>query len=217
MAIIIGGLHGRAAGNVGGIIYGAARSRIGKVVTAREYVIPANPQTAAQQNQRDKFKSSMMTVRAIGPDTYQDHWNRSVGQLPGFHSLESILLHVISDENEYDDPPADTPLGTLHFPVSVAWAMTGPTEITCTYSTEAGDNGAAADVAHLRAIKALPETDLDHQVHEEDQPVTRADGAGLVRNLGTDTDYLVFFWLDGPLLGTARLTRCEWALASTAT
>lgn len=215
MAKVIGGLHGRAAGNVGGIIYGAARSREGKVVTARELVIPANPRTGAQQNQRDKFKSSMMTVRSIGPDTYADQWNRSVGQLPGFHSLESILLGVINDENTFDVAPSDTPLGTLHFPDDGFTWQGAAAGFTVTWSTEVGDNGAAGDVVNLRCVKAAPETDLDHLVFKESAAKTRSQGTGSIVGLEASTSYLVVAWLDGALLGTARLSLADWQIGAT--
>jgi hypothetical protein len=215
MAKIIGGLHGRAAGNVGGIIYGAARSREGKVVTARELVVPANPQTGAQQNQRDKFKSSMMTVRALGPDTYQTDWNRAVGQLPGFHSMESILLGIITDGNAYETAPPDTPLGTLHFPDSAVWSSTVNTALHLTYSTENGDNGDAADEVFALAIQAQPEVDLDHPSYTNSIVPVRSGTSLNITGLEPDTAYLVCTWLTSVLLGTAHLSLARWDLAST--
>lgn len=215
MAKVIGGLHGRAAGNVGGIIYGAARSREGKVVTARELVIPANPQTGAQQNQRDKFKSSMMAVRAIGPTIYQDQWNRAVGQLPGFHSLESILLGVIDDDNSFASAPPDTPLGTLHMPTTFTIAGASAGAIDVDWSTELGDNGAATDNVHFMALKADAETDLGHLYYDEYETKVRSDASGVIQTVAGAKDYLAFAWLDGPLLGTARLSLCRWAHVTT--
>lgn len=215
MAVIIGGLHGRARGNVGGIIYGAARSRAGKVVTARELVIPANPNTAAQQNQRSKFASVLDTVRAIGPDTYRDNWNRSVGQLPGFHSLESILLHVISDEDVYDEAPPDTPLGTLHFPNEYAVTSEAVGTIDITFSNEFGDNGVSSDVVDGFAIAATAVEDAPHAVHHIVGTPTRNDSPVVIDTVLDVTDYMVVVWLRGALLGTARLSKAQWDLVTT--
>jgi len=156
MAKLVGGLHGRPAGNVGGVIYGAARTRTGKAVTARELVYPSNPQTAGQVLQRNKFKEALYAVRHLGPTLYQDDWNRAIGQLPGFQSMMSIILEN-TDASEDFNTPADTPLGNLHFPSS--WApVTGAGAsgtIDITWNTGLGLNGTANDVLVVFGVQKL--------------------------------------------------------------
>lgn len=146
MAIIVGGLHGRPAGNVAGVVYGAARTRTGKAVTARELVSPSNPQTVAQQLQRHIFAEALNATRLLGADCWQDSFNRAIGQLPGFQSMMSIILNNTNASEEFT-PPADTPLGDLHYPytLTVVTGAGATKTVTITYTDELGGNGTIAD------------------------------------------------------------------------
>jgi hypothetical protein len=149
MAKVTGGILGRASGKVSGIVFGGARSRTGKVVTAREKVIPANPNTASQQAQRSNFQAALAIVRGFGPDVYSDHFNRAIGQLPGFQSLMSIVLNNRNEDGTFKVPPA-TPLGTLHYPTTLtitSEAVAG--QIDVYWSQELGDNGTDNDECYI--------------------------------------------------------------------
>lgn len=152
MAKQAGGIFGTTKGKVAGIVFSSARTREGKVVTAREKVTPANPKTAEQTLQRNKFSSALGLVKDIGPSIYQADWNRSVQQLPGFQSLMSIILNNIDDSLSFNAPP-DTSLGNLHFPDTFS-PVTGssPGEIDVTWSNEAGANGLSTDLFIAFAI-----------------------------------------------------------------
>ncbi|MBA7577396.1 hypothetical protein ES708_19247 [subsurface metagenome] len=157
-AIVRGGLHGRPSGSVAGIIYGGARSRIGKVVTARELVFPANPRTPDQLLQRRKFKQALFATRHLAAALWQGYFNRAIGQLPGFQSMMSIILDNTDDAEELTVPP-DTPLGNLHFPDTFGIAA-GPTiigSVTATWTAELGLNGTADDLFRIFAVSVLPE------------------------------------------------------------
>lgn len=146
MAKVTGGLHGRPSGNVAGVVYGAARTRIGKVVTARELVFPSNPRTPAQVLQRHIFAESLSAIRSLGATLWQDDFNRSIGQLPGFQSMMSILLGNTNSSEEFISPP-DTPLGNLHFPTTftVVTGAGAANTVTADWSAETGANGTVAD------------------------------------------------------------------------
>jgi hypothetical protein len=149
MAKVTGGILGRASGKVSGIVFGGARGRTGKVVTAREKVIPANPNTASQQAQRSNFQAALAIVRGFGPDVYQDCYNRAIGQLPGFQSLMSVVLNNRNEDGTFKAPPA-TPLGTLHYPTTLTItsdAVAGQVDVI--WSVELGDNGTDADEAYI--------------------------------------------------------------------
>lgn len=154
MAIIRGGLHGRASGNVNGIIYGAARTRFGKVVTAREFVIPSDPKTAGQIIQRRKFAGNLLAVRNLGATLWAGDFNRSIGQLPGFQSMMSILL--TNTDNSFDlTPPPDTPLGNLTEPLTLT-VQTGigvAGDVDLAWTGGLGLNGTAADVIEVFGIE----------------------------------------------------------------
>jgi hypothetical protein len=155
MARISGGIFSRPRGSVSDVVFGAARTRTGKVVTAREKVPPSNPNTPAQQTVRNKFKDALQIVKAIGPSIYVTDFNRAVSQLPGWQSLMSIFTRKLDASFTLLEPD-DVQLGTLHFPVTFTIATgAGPGEIVLTWSGEFGPNGTAADVLQVIAIPAL--------------------------------------------------------------
>ena len=111
MARLEGGIFSRPRGKTGGVVFGAARTREGKAVTSRLLVRPSNPRTPAQQLQRRKFDRTLNTVRSWGPGLYQNFFNRTIGQLAGFQSLESILLSAFKNDGSFE-APADTRTGS---------------------------------------------------------------------------------------------------------
>jgi len=201
MSIQSGGLLGRPSGKIAGIVFGSARSRSGKVVTAREKVNPSNPNTAAQQAQRTAFQRCLDTVKDIGPTIYQEDWNRAVSQLPGFQSWMSLLLTTIDNTFTFS-APSDVSLGNLHYPETVTIAGgTENDEIDVTWSTENGDNGTTADVVKVVAYSAATTSQGIEAII--DTSATRTDGgSGVTLTVGTATgEYIVCVYLSGE--GTA--------------
>lgn len=146
MASITGGVFSKPKGKTGGVVFGSARSRTGKVTTVRALVPPSNPNTAAQQTQRGKFSACQDIVRRLGPSIYQSDFNRAIGQLPGFQSLNSIFLNQMdASENLILTTPVN--LGVLHFPdecLVTTGLLAGTIDITP--SGENGDNGTSNDL-----------------------------------------------------------------------
>src|SRR3972149_3079354 len=91
-----GGIFSRPRGKTGGIVFGAARTREGKLVTSRLLVAPSNPNTADQQEQRSVFTQSLQCVRSLGASIYQEDFNRAIAQLPGFQAVMSILMNAMT-------------------------------------------------------------------------------------------------------------------------
>lgn len=146
MSILKGGIFSKPSGKTGGIVFGAARTRTGKLVTARELVPPSNPNTSLQQTQRSKFKSSLDLVRRIGASFYRTAWNRSVGQLPGFQSMESIFLNQM-DASKNITLVNDINLGILHSPDTQSLDSPAAGKVQFNYSTDLGANGTDDDLA----------------------------------------------------------------------
>jgi hypothetical protein len=211
MAKLIGGLHGRPAGNVGGIIYGAARTRIGKLVTARELVYPSNPQTAPQMLQRHIFLEALYAVRHLGPTLYQDDWNRAIGQLPGFQSMMSIVLNG-TDALEVFSAPADTPLGNLHFPgtFSIITGAGAPGTVQASWSTELGLNGTANDVIEVFGIEADATVDYRRGAVDFAATDVRSTGALTIATGASSTDWVVGAYFQGAGAAVGLLSLCRW-------
>ncbi len=212
-AIIRGGLHGRPSGSVAGIIYGGARSRIGKVVTARELVFPANPRTAPQLLQRRKFKQSLFATRHLAAVLWQDYFNRAIGQLPGFQSMMSIILDNTDAAEELTIPP-DTPLGNLHFPdtFSIDTGVAIPGSCDATWSAELGLNGTADDLFRIFAVSVLPEDTDQRGTMVDISAVTRSETSlALVLPEG-GTDYVFGAFFEGVGLAEGLLTPCPYEI-----
>lgn len=144
MSKLLGGLFSRPSGKASGLVFGAGRTRNGKRVTAREYVIPSDPRTTAQQQQRGKMPFSTAIIQDIGRVIYQNDWNRAVKDLPGFQSLSNRFMTVIDSEGNFTEAPRNTSLGVLHTPVTRSASLAGAT-VTITFSDELGDLGSATD------------------------------------------------------------------------
>ena len=211
MAIITGGLHGRARGNVDGIIYGAARTRTGKVVTAREYVMPANPQTAKQVAQRTAFSCSLYSTRHLTSAVWKEDFNRAIGQLPGFQSMMSIILGNMNVDTMSLETPPDTPLGNLHIPE--VECITHPTlvfNIQFNWDTGLGLNGTAADTVSVFGID--PEGGPDGRMDAFDwvETAVRSDGTLDVACEKAGFTYVAAFYFQGAGEAIGKLSVCQW-------
>ena len=205
MAVLTGGIFSRPRGKTGGIVFGAARTRQGKLVTSRLLVPPSNPNTAAQQTQRSIFSSALSIVRKIGSAIYRTDWNRAIGQLPGFQSMQSIFMtQMDSDLNLSLTTPIN--LGILHFPNSFSASASGTDEITVTFSTEVGDNGTDTDKIKILAI-AKSETDRQKTngvVVNLD--AARNDGDVTIPGLVAGATYELYAYLEGDASASGLLS-----------
>jgi len=211
MAKIRGGLHGRPSGNVSGIVYGAARTRTGKAVTARELVYPSNPRTADQVLQRNIFKESLYAVRHLTASLWQDTFNRSIGQLPGFHSMMSIILDNTDDSEEFNTP-SDTPLGNLHFPETFA-TVTGAgltKTIDISWTAELGLNGTTADLFRWFVVKKEADPDQKRYSLFSGISATRADTSATITILGAATVVQCACFIEGAGTADGLLSLCRW-------
>jgi hypothetical protein len=151
MSILTGGIFSKPRGKMGGIVFGSARTRQGKLVTSRLLVSPSNPNTTAQQTQRTKFSSALDIVRRLGASIYQNDFNRSIGQLPGFQAMESIFLKQLASNG---DLSLITPvnLGTLEPLGSLVVTKSSSTFIEVSYDDFALGNGTDADIVKVLVI-----------------------------------------------------------------
>jgi len=209
VAIVEGGILGNPRGKTGGVVFGAARSRNGKVVTARQKVTPANPQTAAQTAQRNKFATALDGVRQAGPDIYSVDWNRSIGQLPGFQSLQSIFLGAIQPGDTFV-APADTPLGKLHYPLQFTvdpGVASG--EIDLAWSSEAGEIGEGTDGLVVMAMRVEIQEKKSEMLTSL-EVVDRDEQSLTLSGLEAGADYLVGTYLRGSAANVGTNSLARW-------
>jgi len=210
-AVVKGGLHGRPRGTVAGIVYGAARSREGKVVTAREYVIPGDTDDEDVLEQRLVFKSMVIAAQYLSAELWKDDWDRSVGQLPGFHSMMSVLLkNTPHDTGDFAAPP-DTPLGNLFAPVfSPIPHVAVAGSITITWDTGHGLNGTDEDVIVVFVVE-VAQTELGvRSAKVAIETATRVDGTIDMATGASGTDWIVCCYFQGAGTAIGKLSPAKW-------
>lgn len=215
MAKLDGGIFSRPRGKTAGIVFGAARTRQGKVATARQLVPPSNPNTAGQQSQRNKFKECLEIVRKIGADVYRSDWNRAVSQLAGFQSMMSILMNNM-DSSFVLSAPSTTNLGTLHAPDTIGFSAAGPGEVNMDYSEELGDNGTDDDMAYVILIEANSAgTPQERSVKTSLANAPRSIGQAVVSGLEETTDYINALYFHGAGSAEGLLSPAKWQTVTT--
>ncbi len=211
MAIITGGLHGRARGKINGIIYGGARTRLGKVVTAREYVIPTPSATTLQVYQRNSFACALYATRYLAAALWQDDFNRAIGQLPGFQSLMSIIIKATDRETRIMTPPPDTPLGNLYAPAFAPVPHAGtPGMITITWTAELGLNGTDEDVLNVFGIERDGSEDGIRVANNFAEEATRIDGTLDIATGETGFHWVIGCYFQGAGTAVGKLSVVKW-------
>lgn len=192
-----GGIFSRPRGKTGGIVFGAARTREGKMVTSRLLVSPSNPDTTAQQAQRSIFRDSLNITRSLGAVIYQADWNRGIAQLPGFQSMMSVLMKACGVGRIFTAAP-DVNLGTLGFPTDLAIdAEPESGGVSFSWTDTAPIPKHIADTVVILAIENFTATPPDRRVGFSVVTAERADGVALCTGLDTAVDYLCAVWFRG--------------------
>jgi len=210
MSKVSGGVLGDCSGKIANVVFSHARDFTGKVNTVRSYVVPSNPNTPEQQTRRNLFRASVLRVKAFGPDLYQDDWNRSVGQLPGFQALVRTIIRSV-DATPLFTPPAVIPLGNLHLPDTITISTgAGAGEISYTWSTEVGDNGTNGDLIMAFCYNCDPAS-----VHYGEVKINqkhRSEGAAGSKFTGlvSGDSYVVGFYLRGVGTAVGLLSTCPF-------
>ncbi|MBA7544754.1 hypothetical protein ES705_37115 [subsurface metagenome] len=192
-----GGIFSRPRGKTGGIVFGAARTREGKMVTSRLLVSPSNPDTPAQQLQRAKFSDSLNITRSLGAVIYQDDWNRAIAQLPGFQSMMSVFMRDLDADRVFTAPP-DVNLGILGFPTDLV--IDGePAANTCSFSwtDTAPIPKNVGDTSVFIAIENFVAVPPDKRRGFSLTTGLRSDGTAMLENLESAKDYLCAVYFRG--------------------
>jgi len=167
MALHTTGIYSKPSGKTGGVVWGRARTRYGKLATSREYVIPTYSNTPDQIAQRAIFLEAIRVSSNLGNAIWRDPWNNTLGELAGYSAFMSHLIHTF----EYDDPdvlviaePPPKSLGPVYMP-DIQFTV-GPTEGRNTLSWDApcyGDHCHADDT--LMGFRLLAD-DPHNETHQ---------------------------------------------------
>jgi hypothetical protein len=140
MARHLGGIFSRASGTTSGIVFSEVRDKKGKTMISREKVIPQDPQTTNQLEQRNRFSRLIAAITSWSPALYQELFDRSVRNLPGFQSLESALNKSLGNDGKFVDAP-DIATGNQYGWTSgtIDFGVTNAAEITVTIDGDGQD------------------------------------------------------------------------------
>ncbi len=146
MARIRSGVLGNTRGKVAGIVGSQWKDKN----YIREYVLPANPNTAAQQVQRSKMADTVVFAKSlVGPvfNAYTDKFQKSMS---GFNYFIKRNIAIFDGTPALDEIKITE--GKLHAPTTVAGAYTnGVADIDVTWDESLGNNGSLTDQMYAAA------------------------------------------------------------------
>jgi len=128
MAIHTSGLYSMPSGRVGGIVWGRARTRFGKLATSRSYTIPTYSDTPDQIAQRAKFREALRVCNILGSPIWQNPWDNTLGKLAGYSACMSHLVHNFNyalGTVSFKIPSIPKSLGPVYMPTIAV--VPGPT------------------------------------------------------------------------------------------
>lgn len=221
-----GGIFSKASGQVSGLVFSQARTRQGKLMTARQLVIPTNPKTFAQQNNRYAQRIATQMVTTLGPGIYRTDWDEAEGLNAGYASLLSIIRQNYKAWNvvdpdfaaRFEAAPQTTQLGDLHFPDTVTGDSPSNGVIDLTWSTENGSNGSPTDTAVAVIIQSAYTTTIQgRQLLDLSTAVPRSAG-GVQLSVGqfvaTGLGAMVLLYFRSGLPDPSNLSPASWFFQS---
>lgn len=163
MAKFEGNIWSKAAGSIGSITFSQARARQGKIQTARDRVIPTNPQTPQQMSARDNLSDSVFIARAIanGPDSTA--FDRAVSKLPAYQSLMSIYQKakaVDGTDIVVDGEPARIPRSDLPEVFVSGFVHSGSGEYQISFSLSTGASITPNAMVVGAITRVMPRSDI---------------------------------------------------------
>jgi hypothetical protein len=142
MAKIPAGILGRVSGKVGDIV-GASWKGIAYI---RQYVIPANPNTAAQQVERTAFSDLVSLAKTLLGSILQVYWDPFLKSNSGWAHFIGLNRKLYTTPDDYST--VHIAEGILEATPIVAAGLAGSL-VTIAWSATALGNGSATDPAIL--------------------------------------------------------------------
>jgi len=213
MAKHLGGIYSKPSGKAGSIVWGRARTFYGKLATSREWVIPTDPNTDDQSDRRLDFASAIHVATLVGTPIWQQSWNNTLGDLPGFQAFTGHLIDSIQAVDHVPTviaTPPDKSLGPVYMP-EFTWQTTpAGGHIKAIWDAECvGDHCAAGDkLMGFMVLKEEPDTVAGMEILLPDAILrstaewTSGDQAGL------ETDVYAALWFQHDPGGIEPL---EWS------
>lgn len=139
MAIQRSGLLGRFSGKIGGAVGAHWKDK----AYSREYVIPTNPNTSAQQTQRSKFQLAVAFAKPLVGQVFQPYQDRFEKSMSGFNRFMANNISVFTQPIDYSGILLVS--GPL-FPVDFLVCQYSTDTVHATWNEDLlGNNGALTD------------------------------------------------------------------------
>ena len=195
MAKLFGGITGRPSGKIGNVIYGAARTRRGKSATARATFSPSNPNTPAQQAQRNRMRSLSQTAKRWNPTRGRAQWNAIEGNLPVYQSILRMLMQASNAQGDLSIPrPVSLgPTPALRNLQIVSGGGSGVLLLTWTAHT--GDGALLTGAVQIFYTAVEREEGTEAQSGYVGTGIARGDDEATISGLAPGTEYLVGLWV----------------------
>lgn len=146
MAKLRSGILGQLRGKVAGVV-GAQWKHINYI---REYVLPANPNTALQAAQRTKMADVVAFCKPLVGPVFNAYTDRFYKEMSGFNAFIRSNIAIFDGSPDYTAIFATE--GKLsNILVSVATYDTGGPDITIQYLANLGNNGSNDDAVYAAA------------------------------------------------------------------
>lgn len=139
MGVILQGILGGFSGKVGPVVGGKWKD----IDYMRSYVIPSNPNTAAQQAVRAKFGQLVEYGRALLAGVLQPYWDPFYSDMSGFNAWIS-QNYALADSDGILDRNAVMSKGTLT-EQAISTATLVSTTVTIEWSENTSGNAASDD------------------------------------------------------------------------
>lgn len=141
MGKILSGILGGFSGKVGPVVGGKWKS----IDYMRSYVIPANPNTPAQQTVRTKFSELIGYAKAVLTSLIQPYWDPFYSDMSGFNAWVSKNYANLGIGNALDET-AIMSQGSLEPVKSLTSAVISTNKVVLTFDEGIVGNGLSTDV-----------------------------------------------------------------------
>lgn len=176
------GILGGPKGKVGGVVGFRWKDKD----CIRGYAIPANPNTTAQQAQRNLMKECVAFAKLLVGQVFNTYTDKFIRSMSGFNYFVKSNIKVFDGTTDYTKIKVTE--GQLYVP-TITSAIYDSDEISVEYSEALGNNGLATDKVYVVAyhkptgIMYFPAAESDRTTGA----ITVTVGSGLVA-----TDFVVY-------------------------
>jgi hypothetical protein len=138
MGIIRSGILSKVSGKVAGVVGASWKDK----AYLRAWVAPANPNTAAQQAQREKFGQCVAFAKPLLGQVIQEYWDPFQKKMSGFNAFIKFNIDFFPDPADF--AIIDLCYGTLSH-VLISGANYVVDEVQIVYTANPGNNGLDTD------------------------------------------------------------------------